>query len=51
MPGLFQRSAEQGVRYRIERVTARDILDEEPRFRERGCTFLREVLWFAKRVA
>ena len=32
----------------IERIAAHDILEEEPRFRERGASSMLEIVWFAK---
>jgi thiopurine S-methyltransferase len=49
LPRLFERCRESGVPYRFERIEERDILDEEPRFRDRGATFMRESVWFAQR--
>jgi len=44
--GLFDRAKKLGASFRRELVESRDILEDEPRFRERGATFLRELVWF-----
>lgn len=35
----------------VERIAEHDILEAEPRFRERGASSMLEVVWFARRLA
>lgn len=37
--------------FNLERLVANDILDSEPRFKERGATYMIEVAWFGTRKA
>lgn len=37
--------------FSLELAGEREILEAEPRFRERGATFLREQVWFGRRLA
>ncbi|HEX9618875.1 MAG TPA: hypothetical protein VF989_02005 [Polyangiaceae bacterium] len=38
-----------GSCFELEQREEEDILDDEPRFRERGATFFREQIWFGRR--
>lgn len=38
-----------GDHFSVERRQERDILEEEPRFRDRGASSLHEIVWFARR--
>lgn len=50
VPALFEAVGKEGTRFELQRHSMRDLLLDEPRFRERGATQLNEVLWFARRV-
>lgn len=49
MESLFEQARAVGASFSAERHTERDILDHEPRFRERA-SYLREVVWFVRRT-
>jgi thiopurine S-methyltransferase len=49
MDSLFDAAAAAGAPFDAVCHEQRDLMAEEPRFRERGASYLREVLWFARR--
>lgn len=46
---LFDAAALQGAPFELLRHSERDLLQIEPQFRERGASYLREVLFFARK--
>jgi thiopurine S-methyltransferase len=48
--GLFERCHEMGATFRHQLVESHDVLETESRFRERGATFVRELVWFLQKA-
>jgi thiopurine S-methyltransferase len=44
------RDASGAPLFSVEQRSSRDILEQEPRFKERGASYLREVVWFARKA-
>jgi thiopurine S-methyltransferase len=46
---LLEQCRAEGLLKRHELVSNEDILEQEPRFRERGATFMKELIWFVQK--